>query len=249
MASSTWAAWFSTVTCSSHSCRRMVTTSASRSSGGIGLHNPRRHDRDILSDQSCIEAIVLGQNATGAGELPKLVRIDPSNRQACGEQRTDDTPLVSAAWLDADRGERRTAQSLNQLRPSQRRCSRPKSPLDQAAPSHPNDPSIRRCHQSAPPSSCPFLADAGSCPCNCPGMEETTGAPGSFAVCQPRRLRASGRDGGGVMNRPPSPFSMLLSRHTRRREFIALAAAAALAPTGCTRAIRSNAHDRYLVER
>src|SRR5262249_31721748 len=37
----------------------------------------------------------------------------------------------------------------------------------------------------------------------------------------PRRLRASGRDGGGVMNRPPSPLIMLLSRHTRRREFIA----------------------------
>ena len=60
--------------------------------------------------------------------------------------------------------------------------------------------------KQAPPSSCPFLADAGSCPCNCPGMEETTGAPSSFAVLSPRRLRASGRDGGGVMNRPPSPL-------------------------------------------
>ena len=35
-------------------------------------------------------------------------------------------------------------------------------------------------------------------------MEETTGAPGSLAVCRPRRLRASSRDGGGVVNRPPS---------------------------------------------
>src|SRR6185436_13483322 len=100
--------------------------------------------------------------------------------------------------------------------------------VDRAAPSRPSDPSIRRCHQSAPPSSCPFLADAGSCPGNCPGMEETIGAPGSFAVCQPRRLRASDRDGGGVVNRPPSPFSMLLSRHTRRREFIGSLVGAAL---------------------
>jgi len=46
-------------------------------------------------------------------------------------------------------------------------------------------------------------------------MEEATGAPSSFAVWHPRRLRASGRDGGGVMNRSPSPLSMLLSRHTR----------------------------------
>ena len=62
-------------------------------------------------------------------------------------------------------------------------------------------------------------------------MEEATGAPSSFAVYDPRRLRASGRDGGGVMNRPPSPLTMLLSRHTRRREFIAgLGGAAAARP-------------------
>src|SRR5215207_957735 len=34
-------------------------------------------------------------------------------------------------------------------------------------------------------------------------MEETTGAPSSFAALSPRRLRASSRDGGGVVNRPP----------------------------------------------
>src|SRR3954453_15774229 len=52
-------------------------------------------------------------------------------------------------------------------------------------------------------------------------MEEATGAPSSFAACSPRRPRASSRDGGGVMNRPPSPLTMLLSRHTRRREVLA----------------------------
>jgi putative tryptophan/tyrosine transport system substrate-binding protein len=34
-------------------------------------------------------------------------------------------------------------------------------------------------------------------------------------------------DGGGVVNRPPSPLTMLLSRHTRRREFISLLGVAA----------------------
>src|SRR5262249_8874450 len=78
-------------------------------------------------------------------------------------------------------------------------------------------------------SSYPFLADAGSRPRNCSGMEEATGAPSSFADSNPKRLRASGRDGGDVVNRPPSPLTMLLSRHTKRRAFIALLGAATAA--------------------
>ena len=45
-------------------------------------------------------------------------------------------------------------------------------------------------------------------------MEEATGAPSSLAVSYPKRLRASGRDGETVMTEPPSPLTMLFSRHT-----------------------------------
>src|SRR5262249_12122415 len=115
-------------------------------------------------------------------------------------------------------------------RSSPQRCYPPKSSAGPAAPARRDDLSIRRFHRSnALSSSCPFLADAGSCPGNCPGMEETTGAPSSWTAYQPRRLRASSRDAGGVMNRPPSPLTMLLSRHTRRRDFITVIPGAAVA--------------------
>ena len=55
-------------------------------------------------------------------------------------------------------------------------------------------------------------------------MEEATGAPSSLAGCYPKRLRASGRDRETVMTEPPSPLTMLFSRHTNRREFITLLA-------------------------
>ena len=41
-------------------------------------------------------------------------------------------------------------------------------------------------------------------------------SPSSLAVCYPKRLRA---DGGGIVNRPPV-IPLLLSRHTKQREWL-----------------------------
>src|SRR5262245_17553700 len=85
--------------------------------------------------------------------------------------------------------------------------------------------------------------DAGSCPGNCSGVEEATGAPSSFADSGPKRLRASGRDGGSVMTRPPLPLTMLLSRHTKRRGKVAKIEG--LPPKFLT-VKRANDHERML---
>ena len=79
------------------------------------------------------------------------------------------------------------------------------------------------------------------------GNEETTGAPSSFAGYEPRRPLASSRDEGGVVNRPPSTLTMLLSRHTRRREFIALLGGAIIASRASARAGDGELH-RALAE-
>ncbi len=179
----------------------------------LPLRWSRRHDGDERCDHARVEPIVLGQRPTGLGELPQLERIDLAHGHAGREQGPHDTTLVATTCLDADRRDRGAAQLLDHFGPAGSVIAHRRT----------NDPSRRRYHRKrALPSSYPFLVDAGSRPGNCSGMEKATGAPSSFAVSNPKRLRASGRDGETVMTEPPSPLRMLLSRHTKRREFIAL---------------------------
>jgi hypothetical protein len=73
------------------------------------------------------------------------------------------------------------------------------------------------------------LADAGSCPGNCAGMEEATGAPSSFTAYFRGGCGLPVATGVRSLTRPPSPLTMLFSRHTRRREFITLLGGAVVA--------------------
>ena len=73
--------------------------------------------------------------------------------------------------------------TLRPARPSRLCRYLPKRTTPEAAPPRPSGPSTRRYRKKrAWPSSYPILADAGSCPGNCTGMEEATGAPSSLAV-------------------------------------------------------------------
>jgi hypothetical protein len=61
----------------------------------VPLHNPCRHDGDILRDQSRIEAIVLGQDAAGAGELTLLTEKNhPSGSTTTSRQSFDTSTSV-----------------------------------------------------------------------------------------------------------------------------------------------------------
>src|SRR5260370_9224991 len=62
----------------------------------VSLHNSRRHDGDILCDQSRIEAIVLGQYAAIAGELTQLVRIVTPHRPSRRKHATHYATLSPA---------------------------------------------------------------------------------------------------------------------------------------------------------
>ena len=157
----------------------------------------------------------------GVGSGASLLGVDASHRQVSRQQGSDDGALVATTRLDANCGDRQATQSLDQLAVTGGVVIHRKRISGLATPSRRDDPTLHRFHSSdALSSSCPFLADAGSCPGNCSGMEEATGAPSSFAVWCRGGLRASSRDGGGVVNRPPSPLNMLFSRHPRRRKSV-----------------------------
>src|SRR6516164_9610209 len=86
--------------------------------GRVPLNHSRRHDRDIVGDQTRIDAVIFRQSVGSASELPQFVRIDPPHRQAGCKQDPDDVTLVTAARFQADRGDRTSRQSSDKLSPA-----------------------------------------------------------------------------------------------------------------------------------
>src|SRR6516162_5548859 len=88
--------------------------------GRIALNHSGRHDRNIVGDQARIDAVVFRQSAGSASKLPHFVRVDPPHREAGCQQDADDATLVAATRLQADRGDRTSRQSSDQLSPAGR---------------------------------------------------------------------------------------------------------------------------------
>ena len=196
----------------------------------VPLHNPCRHDGNILRDQSRIEAIVLGQDAAGAGELTKLVGVDTSHRQSGREQGTDDTTLVTAARLKANCGDRERAQPFDQLGPAG------------GIVTHRKEPALRQHHHVQAVLRHVNAAIGKLFHLRIPSLLMRARAQATVRVWKKRlehqaHSRSDIRGGCGlpvatrveIMIRPSSPLTMLLLRHTRRREFIAALGGAAAA--------------------
>jgi hypothetical protein len=86
--------------------------------GRVPRNHSRRHDRDIVGDQTRIDAVIFRQSAGSASKLPQFVRIDPPHREAGCQQDPDDVTLVTAARFQADRGDCTARQSSEQFSPA-----------------------------------------------------------------------------------------------------------------------------------
>src|SRR3954471_12943800 len=147
------------------------------------LSGAGRHGGDEQRDHASIKPIVLGQNPTRLCKLAELEWVDLPHGNACCKQGASNTPLVAPAGFDSQSPRCRSGANGKPVRPSLPHYCRPKSTGRRATASRPTGRSKRRYqHEKGAPSSYPILADAGSCPCNCSGVEEETGAPSSLAV-------------------------------------------------------------------
>src|SRR6516225_1990163 len=176
--------------------RLPCSTIAEHSVEGCDHFSHDGHDDDLGFFVGGDEAIVEGFEGgtvtacTDGGHVKDVTDRHPTTIDAAVSL---ELAAVEVIWCEG--GDAGT--TLRPARPSRLCRYSPKRTTPYAAPPHPSGPSTRRHRRKrAWPSSYPILADAGSCPGNCAGMEEATGAPSSFAVSHPRRLRASSHDGG-----------------------------------------------------
>src|SRR5262249_44804535 len=187
---------------------------------------------DILCDQPRIEAIVLGQHAARAGELTKLVRVDTSHRQSRREQGTDDSTLVTTARLQANCGDCERAHPYDQLGPAG------------CVVTYRKEPPLRQHHHVQAVLRHVDTAKREHGHLRIPSLLMRARALATVRVWKKRpehqaHSRSDIRDACGLLvatraelmtTQHLSPLTMLLSRHTRRRNFITLLGGVATLP-------------------
>lgn len=78
-----------------------------------------------IAQRSCIDLVGLGQNAHRLGEVPRLPRIDPCDRNASSLQRANRPSLVAAGGLDDHQVDLRGLEHRDQLAPPLRVVAQP----------------------------------------------------------------------------------------------------------------------------
>ena len=84
----------------------------------IGAQRPAGHLGGVAGDHLCVDPVVFGQAAEGAGVVAQLVRVDVPDRQPGLVKSLGDAALVAAARFQADGLHLAALQAPDQFRPA-----------------------------------------------------------------------------------------------------------------------------------
>nr|WP_232493850.1 DUF4915 domain-containing protein [Novosphingobium kaempferiae] len=151
--------------------------------------------RTEACDHGRVDAVVLGQDTGGAGELTQASRIDPARGQPGRTQRREQRAFISSRCLEADglraqpvQPAEQIAQPLGVVGESAGLTIGPQAGIELRLADIDADKSVMLCHIFVP-----FLACAGSGPVQPFGLMKIRSGPSSPADCNDQGGRGLGK--------------------------------------------------------